>query len=160
MLIEDTKLLANIFNPIAKDNGSIIGAQVIVKGDVINHFHYSSLEANAIQNKIEDYKDKLKEPEKNNCHMVVLYWNQAKFGKARGNSDKAIIENICADPVKVIFDNNAIKNEMTTNNPNFKKDWQDLAYIVDVEVGTILGKPKTYKIVKYYPEDTFDPEIS
>jgi hypothetical protein len=40
----------------------------------------------------------------------------------------------------------------------FNKAWHELAYIVDVEVSYINGIPKLYKILNFYPEDTFDPD--
>ena len=38
------------------------------------------------------------------------------------------------------------------------KQWQDLAYIVDVEVSYIQDSAKEYKITKLYKEEIFDPE--
>ena len=36
------------------------------------------------------------------------------------------------------------------------KPWQELAYVVVIEVQTVRGIPKMYKVLKYYPEYTFD----
>lgn len=43
-------------------------------------------------------------------------------------------------------------------NPKSDKPWQELAYIVDVEVLKLGDQPKPYKIIECYTEETFDPK--
>lgn len=42
----------------------------------------------------------------------------------------------------------------------YDKDWQELIYIVDVEVIKIQDIIKMYKILKVYYEETTDPDNS
>lgn len=58
----------------------------------------------------------------------------------------------------MIFENNAVKESMLHGNTKFNKQWHELAYVVDLEVQTINGVPKLYKILRYYDEYTFDPD--
>jgi hypothetical protein len=55
--------------------------------------------------------------------------------------------------------NDEDKIAATTHNRKFPmKNWQDLGYIVDVEVMYIQDIPRKYKILKLYNDETFDPE--
>ena len=87
-----------------------------------------------------------------------MYWKQAKFDDESNAGDKAIIEAISKTPVKVIFENLAVKKAMLAGDTRFDKSWQQLAYIVDVRVQTILDIPKLYTIINFYDNDTFDPQ--
>lgn len=69
-----------------------------------------------------------------------------------------MIESISKAPVKVIFENNAVKKAMLMGDERFGKSWHELAYIVDVSVQTIQGVPKVYTILNYYDDETFDPD--
>jgi hypothetical protein len=44
------------------------------------------------------------------------------------------------------------------NSSKFKKDWQELMYVVDVEVIKIQGVVKMYKILHVHYNDTLDPK--
>ena len=57
----------------------------------------------------------------------------------------------------MIFENDIDKDSITKFNEKYKKDWQDLIYIVDVEAIKIQDVIRTYKILKVYMEDTIDP---
>ena len=85
-----------------------------------------------------------------------MVWYQTKFDSESHTGDKAIIEAISKKAVKVIFDNNAVKEAMLRGDERYSKPWHKLAYIVDVEVQTVNGTPKLYTVLKYYQEDTFD----
>jgi hypothetical protein len=87
----------------------------------------------------------------------LLWWYQIRFDSKSDSGDKAVIENIFKKPIKVIFKDEVIKQNMI-NTIGFAKPWQKLAYIVDVEVLFLNEKPKTYKILDFYPEYTFDPD--
>ena len=87
----------------------------------------------------------------------ILRWNQVKFDSTE-SGNKGIIDEFPVGAVKVVFADAYTKYQMTTNNPNFDKPWQELRYVVDVEVRTIKGEIKAYEIINFYPEETFDPE--
>lgn len=87
-----------------------------------------------------------------------MVWYQTKFDSESHTGDKAIIESISKKALKVIFENNAVKEAMLKGDSRYSKPWHKLAYIVDVEVQTVSGVPKLYTVLKYYADDNFDPE--
>lgn len=144
--------------PVAKDNGSQININVSDNGKVIQQFIINSTEANAMQNRIGNLISDLDTPEGNVHTRKIMYWYQAKFDQNSDTGNRAIIDDLSKSALKVIFDNNAVKDEMLHPDPKFGKPWHELAYVVDVEVETVRSKPKMYKVLRYYPEYTFDPE--
>ena len=86
-----------------------------------------------------------------------MVWYQSKFDTYSSTGDKAVIESISKVPVKVIFENNAVKKAMLAGDTRYLKQWHELAYIVDVIVQTVQGVPKVYTIINYHDENTFDP---
>lgn len=86
-----------------------------------------------------------------------MHWYQTKFDNESHTGNKAIIESISKRPQKVIFENNAVKESMLHGDKRFNKPWQELAYVVDVEVQTVNGEPKMYTVLRYYPDQTIDP---
>lgn len=150
--------LSEFVSQTANDNGSNINIEV--KGDnnivLCPILKVDSLESNAIQNKIRKYLDGIDEDPKV-LYREVMYWANAAFVKQK-TTDKAIIEKIDKKPRKVVFLNDHEKSVATSYNASFpNKQWQDLAYIVDVEVSYIQDIPREYKIIKLYKEDIFDP---
>lgn len=144
--------------PVAKDHGSQMNINVSDGGTVINNFTINSTEANAIQNEISRKIEKLDQPEDNIHLRKVMYWYQAKFDPNSETGNRAIIDDISKKSMKVIFENNAVKEDMLHPPEKFAKQWHELAYVVDVEVETVRGVPKVYKVLRYYPEYTFDPD--
>jgi hypothetical protein len=144
--------------PVAKDHGSQMNINVSDGGTVINNFTINSTEANAIQNEISKKIEQLDEPEDHIHRRKVMYWYQAKFDPHSETGNRAIIDDLSKKSMKVIFENNAVKDEMLHPPEHFKKQWHELAYVVDVEVETVRGIPKMYKVLNYYPEYTFDPD--
>jgi len=159
MTKQDLQEWNKFVEPVAKDNGSQMNIIVSDGGAVINNFTINSTEANAIQNEIGRRIDQLDEPEDHVHRRKVMYWYQAKFDPHSETGNRAIIDDISKKSMKVIFENNAVKDEMLHPPEHFKKQWHELAYVVDVEVETVRGEPKMYKVLKYYPEHTFDPEV-
>lgn len=155
---QDLKQWSNILEPIAKDHGSQMnftvsdGSQV-----VINQIFISSEQANAAQNQIKREIEKLEEPDDHTQRKRVMVWYQSKFDSSSSTGDKAVIESISKTPIKVIFENNAVKKAMLAGDTRYPKQWHELAYIVDVKVQTVQDIPKVYTIINYYDEDTFDP---
>lgn len=153
----DLKQWGNIIEPIAKDNGSQLNFNVYDGGSVVFNVSLNSLQANAAGNRITRELEKLEEPDDHVQKRKVMYWNQTKFDYESHTGDKAIIESISDKPIKVIFENNAVKKAMLKGDPRFKKPWNELAYLVDVKVQTVRSIPKVYTIINFYDDDTFDP---
>lgn len=154
---QDLKQWGNILEPVAKDNGSQLNFNVYDGGSVVFNVNVNSLQANAAGNRIKRELEKLDEPDDHIQKRKVMYWYQTKFDDESHTGDKAIIESITDKPVKVIFENNAVKKAMLKGEPRFKKPWNELAYLVDIKVQTVRNLPKVYTIINYYDEDTFDP---
>jgi|SRR5690554_648076 len=154
---QDLKQWKNILEPVAKDNGSQLNFTVSDGGTVINQFFINSQEANAAQNTILRQLERLEEPDDHIQKNKVMYWYQTKFDTESHTGDKATIEDISKKPLKVIFENNAVKEAMLAGDERFSKPWHKLAYVVDVEVQTINGVAKMYTILRYHQEHTFDP---
>lgn len=153
----DLKQWKNILEPVAKDNGSQMNFSVTDGGQVINQFFINSVQANAAQNKIARELERLDEPSDHVQRKRVMVWYQTKFDDESPTGDRAVIESISKAPVKVVFENNAVKKAMLHGDPRFNKPWHELAYIVDVQVQTINGVPKVYTILDFHDADTFDP---
>lgn len=154
---QDLKQWHSIVEPIAKDSGSQMNISVSDNGTVINQFFINSQDANAAQNSIQRLLAKQDVPNDHVHNRQVMYWNQAKFDKKSETGDKAVIENISKKPLKVIFENNSVKENILAGDTRFDKPWHELAYVVDVDVQFVRDVPKLYKIIRYYSEDTFDP---
>lgn len=154
----DLKQWNNILEPVAKDGGSQMNFTVSEGGTVINQVFINSEQANAAQNGIRRQLEKLDEPEDHIQRKRVMIWGQTKFTDGTSTGDRAIIESISSAPIKVIFENNAVKKAMLAGDARFSKQYHELAYIVDVKVQTVRGTPKVYTIINYYDEDTFDPD--
>jgi hypothetical protein len=154
---QDLKQWSNILEPIAKDHGSQMNFTVSNGGQVINQFFINSEQAKAAKNQIAREIDKFGEPDEHTQRKRVMVWYQSKFDSSSSTGDKAVIESISKAPVKVIFENNAVKKAMLAGDSRSPKQWHELAYIVDVRVETVQGIPKVYTIINFYYEDTFDP---
>jgi hypothetical protein len=134
--------LRQIVEPIAKDNGSQLNIGTL-NGNV---YYITSAEANQAQNAV----DRLLRDESASAtkyhEKVLLYWHQARNDSRSTTGDKGIIESISEMPVKVICMKDHLKSEMILDIENPFKE----AYIVDVAVETINGKPVVYKIMALY----------
>lgn len=156
---QDFNQLHSIVEPVAKDSGSQLNLTVNDEAQVnIYQITINSEQANAVQNRINREIELLDTPDDNIHRKKVMYWNQTKFDLDSNAGDKAIIESITKTPIKVIFENNAVKKAMLAGDSRFNKPWQQLAYIVDVKVQTIKDVPKLYTIIDFHDKDTFDPE--
>lgn len=155
---QDLQQWSNILEPIAKDHGSQMNFTVSNGGQVVvNQFIINSEQANAAQNAIRREIGLLNEPDDHTQRKRVMTWYQTKFDDTSQTGNKAVIESISKSPVKVIFENNAVKKALMAGDPRFSKPWNELAYIVDVKVQTVQGVPKVYTIINYYDDDTFNP---
>lgn len=153
----DLKQWNNILEPVARDHGSQMNFSVSDGGQVINQWFITSEQANAAQNSIRREIGLLEEPDDHIQRKRIMVWYQTKFDDTSQTGSRAVIESISKSPVKVIFENNAVKKAMLAGDSRFPKPWHELAYIVDVRVQTVQGVPKVYTIINYYDEDTFDP---
>ncbi|HEY2713734.1 MAG TPA: hypothetical protein VGI60_14565 [Chthoniobacterales bacterium] len=139
----DFQALTNIVEPVAKDNGSQLNIGALTLNNPVIQFNLSSLEANAAQNAAKREIEKLQEPVTGVKEQALLYWYQARNDPRSQAGDKAIVESVYRGPVKAVFSNESIKTKMLldTDNPFTH------AYVVDLAVETIRGKPALYRIL-------------
>jgi hypothetical protein len=135
-----------ILEPISKDHSSQlnIGAININQPQAPVIINLNSLESNAAQNAAKRELDALKEPVTGMHEKVLLYWYQARNDPHSDKGDRAIIESIFSSPVKVVFVNETIKAKILSG------DLFHLAYVVDVAVETIKGRPALYRILEMH----------
>jgi hypothetical protein len=153
----DLKQWHSILEPVAKDQGSQLNFTVSDGGTVINQIFINSTQANAAQNQIKRALGTLEEPSDTVFRKRVMTWYQAKFDSASQTGNKATIESINPRPLRVLFDNNAVKTQMFEQGVLLGKPWHELAYIVDVSVQTVNSQQRVYTILNFYPDETFDP---
>ena len=79
----------------------------------------------------------------------LFTWVQINFEKTN-TGNKGLIENIYPKPLKVTFEEESIKKEMMSGD-----NWQNMGYIVDVEVQIMNNEPMVYKVLKNYQNDMF-----
>lgn len=145
--------LSSFVEPVAKDNASQLNCHVTINGNVTQQITINSLEANAVQNRAKREISLMKESIIGIKEKELLYWYQARNDPKSKAGDKAVIESIQASPVKVIFNNDEVKSQMIYGENPFTS-----AYVVDVEVGTIKGKPTIYKILNVHERIERPPE--
>ena len=146
--------LSNIVEPIAKDRAS----QININGPNSNvYISLTSHDANAIQNAARKQIEALTIPERALHEKVLLYWYQARVDTSSRAGDRGIIESFSSpSAVKVICATDSIKAQMILNESNPFRE----AYIVDVMVETIRGKPAVYSVLPFTTEYLLASRIS
>ncbi|MBQ8635130.1 hypothetical protein IJ425_03145 [bacterium] len=86
-------------------------------------------------------------------NAVPFSWESAKFKDNKKFNFKGICEKISKKPLNVIFSSDEMKKYMTEDS-HLGKPWQDLIYVVDVELETNQGQ-QILKILKVYEDQTF-----
>lgn len=137
--------LSQIVEPVAKDSGAQLNIGTLnVTGNV--YLSVPSKEANVIQNQIS-HIDRERRTKTHGLHeKVLLHWFQARKDTDSRFGDKAIIEAISPNPVKVICANDELKARMVLSDKNPFNE----AFIVDVIADTLNEKIVLYKIVEVH----------
>ena len=146
---------------------SVAGNNIVVHYSVVNNYGTKD-EQTEILSSIDNFKAKkveeninaklleYKKVENMKCVSTVFYWDTARFNKSLPFNYKGICKKISPVPYNVIFENDALKSYMTRES-HLDKPWQDLCYVVDIEL--IEGKSKpVYKITNVYEDQTFYQE--
>lgn len=147
----------NILEPVAKDGSSQMNISAKEGNVTVNQIIINSSDAVKAQEKIRYELEKFDEPDDNTHIMKVMTWYQTKFDLNSNTGDRAIIEQISKKPLKVVFENQAVKTAILEGNEEFDKPWHELAYLVDVVVQTVRDVPKVYTVIRVHSEHTFDP---
>ncbi len=147
----DYKDLSQIVNPIANDNGSQLNVATTINGNVEYHFHIDSLEANAVQNKIDKEIKQLRLPEliDDVKTKVLLTWYQARNDMKSSVGNKGTIEELSDKPMNIVFEDDDLKEKILHGENPFTT-----VFVVDVKLQNVNGKLAAFKIVKLH--ETFE----
>ncbi len=141
--IQELNNYKKIVQPAASENGTALSINA-EEGSIQNvSITINHIEANAAQNRIEHEIGLQKLPNNLIETEVLFYCYQARNDKKSKTGDMGIIETISNSPVKTRYASDDIKEEILKNP-------FDRAYIVNVEIHTINGAPKMYKILKIH----------
>lgn len=140
---KDYENIVTLVEPVAKDAASQINCHTVISGDVHQHFHMNSIEANAVQNSARREITALKEPITGVHRNVLLYFYQVRDDTKSAVGDQGIIESVSPFPVKVRFQNEEIKSRVLQADENPFR----YAYVIDVAAETIEGNPKIYNVL-------------
>jgi len=137
-----------VMEPVAKDGGSQIFFDVV--GDVHIHQYYTSQEANAIQNSVKRYLGNAKLPANERRTDEIMTLQQVRFDGSLRTGDRGVIETVSQKPVKVVFATPEAKRRILDE----PKNPGQMAFLVDVEVRAIEGKPALYRVLEV--KDSFE----
>ena len=146
---------------------SVAGDGNVINYNIINNYgtpnekietlsSFDKIKSLKIEENINKKLLEYKKVENTVSKAVVFYWDTARFNKSKPFNYKGICRNISPNPYNVIFDDDYIKNYMTRES-HIDKPWQDLCYVVDIELTEGKSKP-VYKITKIYEDQTFYQE--
>jgi hypothetical protein len=154
---KDLTNMTKAFSTVANSSGSAItfnleGAHIEKFSPII----YTNEDAKKITKRA---KEKVKLIEEKGAHTFsnrLMIWDQTKFNLKTTTGDKALIESIYDKPIKIIFQNEMDKAYMYNAGKNFNgTPWQELGFIVDVEVQYLNGRPRVYNVLNVHTEETF-----
>ncbi len=135
-----------ILEPVVKDQKSALDiATMHVSVEPVT-VHIDSVQANAMQNRVRRELETLKQPKTGFHEKVLLYWFQARNDPKATRGDRVIIESIHDGPVKAVFLSDSIKGKILSAAENMFH----MAYVVDVAVETIQGRPSLYRILELH----------
>ena len=146
---------------------SVAGDGNVINYNIVNNYgapnekveilsSFNNAKSKKIEKNINKKLLEYKKVENTVSHAVVFYWDTARFNKSKPFNYKGICRNISPNPYNVIFDDEKIKNYMIRES-HLDKPWQDLCYVVDIELMDGKSKP-VYKITKVYEDQTFYQE--
>lgn len=150
--IPDCKNCAKIATPIASDPRAVMNFTANEGGT--QNFYLTHIGANAVQNAAKREMKELGAPEQDIYPKVILHWYQARDESGTTTGDKAIIDRISQKPLKVIFEDDRIKDEMIRS----QKNPFLVAFVVDVQADTINGKLAAYRILNLHEVFEKPPE--
>lgn len=136
----------DMLEPVAKDPGSSVNLVIKSNHGTINVITASQVEANAIQNRARRELERRTEPVHDHFEQVLMYWDRASNTQSNSKTDRARIDAIQDKPVAVAFANADLKNQLLFEPERpFAK-----AFLVDVEVQTVRGEPRLYKVTRLH----------
>lgn len=147
---KDAQDVKQLLAPVAADPKASLQITAQDNSTVNVTVNLSSNDANAVQNRATNFVAQRAAPVNGVQHQMLFYWYQARDQRAAKAGDLGIIESISPRAVKTLISSDQVKEQML-GEALFRK-----AYVVDVDVQTISGKPNLYKILSVI--DSFDRE--
>jgi hypothetical protein len=156
----DFEQLSEFVDLAARDNGASIAVHVVNSNNVVNNFYIDHLQANAAQNIAAQKVEDMTEEKPKIFSKELMYWANANFVDSKNKTtNKIIVEKIDKKPRIAVFVNEDDEIKAKSYDSRFpQKNWQNLVYVVDIEVLYIQEVPKAYRILKLYKDETFDPD--
>ncbi|MEM8728019.1 MAG: hypothetical protein AAGE99_04845 [Chlamydiota bacterium] len=150
---KDLIKLAGTFDLIRKKTDSLSASAININNvNVYNNCIFNGSDAEAMKKNLPTLPSKKGEETRTIKEKRMFKWEQTNHSNAKvGN--KGLIESIHDKPVKVIFDDERIKQQMTTSDE--QGDWHKKFYLVDVEVQYDGGKAKLYTVIKNHAKESF-----
>lgn len=148
---KDAQDVKQLLGPVAADPKA--GLQIAAHDSStvnVTVLNLNSNDANAVQNRATNFIAQRAAPVTGVQRHMLFYWYQARDQRAAKAGDLGIIEAISQRAVKTLISSDEVKEQML-GEALFRK-----AYVVDVDVQTINGKPSLYKIIAV--TESFDRE--
>lgn len=145
---QEAKNLKDLLNITANDNQGEMAIGAVSKsnkGNIFNNCTFNFIESNGVQNMLEREMKDLKSVSETETHTRQLM-TVFQMRKGEGIGNKAIIDAISKKPLSLLFESDALENEIlnTMDNPMKK------AYFVDVTLMTANGNPVAYKVTNLH----------
>lgn len=145
---KDARDLSDFIKPVAGDLGSSMVIHARDNARVEVNVRINSNEANAAQNRLNNWAARQQEPVSGIHEHQLFYFARATGEAQRATGDRGIIERFGKQAVRTRFMTPEAK-QLPLQEPLFQK-----VYDVDVDVQTVDGKPMLYRILKVH--DSFD----
>lgn len=142
---KDLKELSTILDATAKDPGGSLFIKAETGSTVHVTVNHTSLEANAIQNRVVKELERRREPEHESYENVVMQWHTASR-KAGKTSDKAVIEAISDKALPVYIEDTEDRENMLAGKTNPFL----VGFVVDVDLIVLQGVLRGYKVTKLH----------
>ena len=157
--VKELRALKQIFQPVAGSNDQNSRLKIATKQNV--PFVLTQLETRTISQSVDQKTRTVPDSVldliiQTHFTKVLFYWYQTGFDDDKiNNGNKGIISAIDQKPRKIIFqdDDSETKYEMTTSNPALGAEWQNVTYVVDVELLVRDNSVLAYKILKNHMKD-------
>lgn len=138
---KDAQDVKYFLGPVAADPKASLQITARENSTVNVTLNISSNDANAVQNRATNFVAQQSAPVTGVQRQMLFYWYQARDQRAAKAGDLGIIEAISPRAVKTLISSDEVKEQML-GEALFRK-----AYVVDVDVQTINGRPNLYKIL-------------
>lgn len=147
----DLRGMGDFLDVITKDPKARLDLEVTTNGRTVVAKQFPAADSAMVQRRIGNHIAMRKVPQPGRYEREVFVWYQARNDLKAKAGDLGRIENLYHKAVKVIFAGEEVKEAML-HDRLFEK-----AYVVDVEVQFVEGRPVAYKILKVHEDFDLPP---